>query len=181
MKHPLQSLLIVFAVGLCGLCTWQWYGQMRQQTQLNALAQTNYDQTVAIQGYTNSINTMDHEIAQLDAHLTELRDGMNSNTAVIFRLRKDNNRLTSLTDQYSNAVAVLEGRVKQADDIIRRQNESVKNIVQERDEYVNRLNQSIKDRNAIVTQYNAAVRQIEAMQTAQSQKQSTPASHGGQQ
>ena len=164
MKHPLQSLLIVFAIGLCGLCTWQWYGQMRQQNQLNALAQTNYDQTVSIQGYTNSINTMDHEIAQLDARLTELRDGVKSNIAVIFALRKDNNRLTSLTDQYSNTVVVLAVRIKQADDIIRRQNENMKNIVQERDEYVNRLNQSIKDRNAIVTQYNALVKQIEATQ-----------------
>ena len=51
MKNPLQSLLIAFAIGLCGLCTWQWYGQMLQQKRINALAQSDYDQSAAIQGY----------------------------------------------------------------------------------------------------------------------------------
>jgi peptidoglycan hydrolase CwlO-like protein len=174
MKNPPQSLLIVFAVGLCGLCTWQWYGQVLQQKQLNALAQINYDQTVAIQGYTNSINTMDHQIAQMDTRITELRDSIGSNNAVIFALRADNSRLTSLADQYSNAVVVLDGRVKQANDSIRRQNEAVKSLGQERDEYVNRLNEDIKERNDIVAKYNALVKQIEAIQAAQSKKQSPP-------
>ena len=51
MKNPLQSLLIAFAIGLCALCTWQWHGQMLQQKRLDALSQSNYDQSVAIQGY----------------------------------------------------------------------------------------------------------------------------------
>jgi len=174
MKNPLQSLLIVFAIGLCGLCTWQWFSQMRQQNQLNALAQSNYDQTVAIQGYTNSLNAADHEIAQLDARLTELRDGLKSNTAVLFAVRADHNRLTAVAEQYSNAVVVLESQLKQANEIIHQQNAGVKHLVQERDEYVSRLNQSIKDRNALVTQYNALVKQVEVLQAAQSPKQSPP-------
>ena len=174
MKNPLQSLLIIFALALCGLCTWQWYSQVLQQKQMNALAQTDYDQTVAIQGYTNSINAMDHQIAQMDARLTELRDAINSNNAVTFALRQDNSRLSSLADQYSNAVAVLEGRIAQVNDSIRRQNEAVKSLVQERDEYVNRLNDSIKEHNEIVTKYNALVKQVEQMQAAQAKKQSPP-------
>lgn len=180
MKHPLQTLLIVFALALCGLCTWQWHGQVQQQKELNALAQANYDQAASIQGYTNSIATMDHQIAQMDARLTELREAMTTNNAVIFTLRGDNSRLTSLTEQYSNAVVVLEGRVKQVDENIRRQNDAVQRIVQERDEYVNRLNQDIKERNEIVTKYNALVKQIEALQAAQSTKQAPPQNRGGQ-
>jgi len=169
-KNPLQTLLIVFALGLCGLCAWQWYGQVLQQRRLNALAQTNYDQTIAIQGYTNSIAVMDHQIAQMDARLTELRDTVASNNAALFTLRQDNSRLTASVEQYSNAVALLEARIKQANDVITRQNDSVKAVVAERDDYVTRLNQAIKDRNDIVAKYNALVKQIEQAQAAQSKK-----------
>ena len=174
MKNPLQTLLIVFALGLCGLCVWQWRSQMLQQKQLDALAQTNYDQTLAIQGYTNSISAMDHQIAQMDARITELKSAVTSNNVVIFTLREENNRLTSVAGQYSNAVAVLEVRIKQANDSILQQNDAVKNLVQERDEYVNRLNQDIKERNEIVTKYHTLVKQVEAIQAAQSKKQSSP-------
>jgi len=170
MKNPLQTLLIVFALSLCGLCAWQWYGQVLRQKRWNDLAQTNYDQTVAIQGYTNSLHVMDHQIAQMDARMTELRDTLASNNATIFGLRQENNRLTGSIDQYSNAVALLEARLKQANDSIRRQNDAIKSLVQERDEFVNRLNQSIKERNDIVVKYNALVKQVEQMQDTRNKK-----------
>ena len=168
MKTSLQFLLIVLAIGLCAVCTWQWYGQVLQQKQMNALVQSNYDQTVAIQGYTNSVNALDHQIAQMDARVTELRAAMTSNNAVIVALRSDNRRLTSMVDQYSNAVVVLEGRITQANTSIRQQNEAIKMIVLERDEYVTRLNQSVKERNETVTKYNTLVKQFEALQAVQS-------------
>jgi chromosome segregation ATPase len=164
MKNPLQTLLIVFALGLCGLCTWQWYGQMLQQKRINTLAQSNYDQSVAIQGYVSSAKKMNDQIAEMDARLTELRDTVNINSDVISKLRADNGRLTSSVEQYSKAAVELEGRLKEADDTIRRQNEGLKSLAQERDEYADRLNQSIKEHNEIVTKYNALVKQIEATQ-----------------
>jgi chromosome segregation ATPase len=157
MKNPLQSLLILFALGLCGLCTWQWYGQMLQQKRMNALAQTNYDQEVKIQGYIRSVKNMDDQIAQMDAHLTELKDAVNGDKDVISRLREDNRRLTGSVEQYSKAVAELQDRLKQANDLLKR-------LAQERDEYAGRLNQSIEEHNEIVTKYNALVKQFEATQ-----------------
>jgi chromosome segregation ATPase len=164
MKNPLQSLLIVFALGLCGLCTWQWHGQMQQQKRLNALAQSDYDQSVAIQGYISSAKKTDDQIAQTDARLAELRDAVKADEAAIAKLRADNSGLTSTVAQYSSAVTELEGRLKQADETIRGQNEALKSLAHERDDYADRLNQSIRERNDIVTKYNELVKQFEAMQ-----------------
>jgi chromosome segregation ATPase len=170
MKNFLQTTLMIFALGLCALCTWQWYIQVLQHREITRLAQTNYDQSVAIGGYTNSINTMDHQIAQMDATISELREIVKSNNITIAQLRADNNRLSSLTEQYSNAVARLEDQIKLANENIRRENEAVKSLVAERDDFVSRLNQSIKERNQIVTQYNELVKKVEEMQAAQSKK-----------
>jgi chromosome segregation ATPase len=164
MKNPLQSLLIAFAIALCGLCTWQWHGQMLQQKRMNTLAQSDYDQSVAIQGYISSAKKMDDQIAQMDGRLTELRDTVNTDNTAISKLRADNSRLTGSVEQYSKVAAELEARLKQADDAIRRQADALKNLVQERDDYADRLNQSIKERNDTVTKYNALVKQFETTQ-----------------
>jgi uncharacterized coiled-coil DUF342 family protein len=125
---------------------------------------------VAIQGYTNSINAMDRQIAQMDARITELRETIKSNSVVIFGLREENNRVSLQLNEYSNAVVTLQTQIKQANDSILRQNEAVKSLVAERDDFVNRLNESIKERNAIVEKYNELVKHVEEMQAAQTNK-----------
>lgn len=170
MKNPLQALLIVLAFGLCGLCTWQWYGQVKQRREMTALSQANYDQAVAIQGYTNSMNVMDKQISQMDAHITELKDTVKSNTVVIFGLREENNRLATQVEQYSNAVDVLQVQIKVANESIHRQNEAMKSLVAERDEYVTRLNEALKERNQVVNQYNELAKRFEELQAAQQPK-----------
>jgi chromosome segregation ATPase len=137
---------------------------MLQQKRMNTLAQSDYDQSVAIQGYISSAKKMDDQIAQMDGRLTELRDTVNTDNTAISKLRADNSRLTGSVEQYSKVAAELEARLKQADDAIRRQADALKNLVQERDDYADRLNQSIKERNDTVTKYNALVKQFETTQ-----------------
>ena len=67
MKNFQQNLLIIVALSLCGLCIYQWYGQTLQRNEIHKLEQSVYDQSAAIQSYTNSIKTMDRQIAQMDA------------------------------------------------------------------------------------------------------------------
>ena len=165
MKNPLQTLLMSLALCLCALCTWQWYGQVLQRKAMTALAQVNYDESTAIQGYTNTINNMDHQIAQMDARLSDLRDTIGSNTVTIVGLQQDNGRLNIVVDQYSNAVVVLQGQMKQANESIRRQNDAMKDLVTQRDDFVARLNESIKERNDIVTKYNELTKQLEQIQS----------------
>ena len=170
MKNPLQTLLMLLALGLCGLCTWQWHSQVLQRKDMTELAQANYDQAMAIQGYTNSINALDRQIGQMDGRITELRETIKSNSVVIFGLREENNRVSLQLNEYSNAVVTLQTQIKQSNETIIRQNEAVKSLVAERDDFVNRLNESIKERNAIVEKYNELVKHVEEMQAAQTNK-----------
>ena len=165
MKNPLQTLLMSLALCLCALCTWQWYGQVLQRKAMTALAQVNYDESTAIQGYTNTINNMDHQIAQMDARISDLRDTLSSNTATMVGLQQDKEHLNIVVDQYSNAVVVLQGQMKQANESIRRQNDAMKDLVTQRDDFVARLNESIKERNDIVTKYNELTKQLEQIQS----------------
>jgi chromosome segregation ATPase len=171
MKNPLQALLMTLALGLCALCTWQWYSQVLQRKAMTALAQTNYDEATAIQGYTNTINNMDHQMAQLDARMSDLRDTIASNATTIVDLHQETTRLNIAVESYSNAVNVLQAQIKQANESIHQQNEALKDLVSQRDDFVKRLNDSIKERNDIVTKYNELVKQLEQLQAGQSKKQ----------
>jgi predicted nucleic acid-binding Zn-ribbon protein len=158
MKNPLQSLLIGCALGLCGLCAWQWHGQVLQRQELTKLAQSNYDQAQSIRGYTNSISAMERQIATLDASLTELRDLVKSNASTIAALRLSNTSFSNAAARYK---AGAEDNAKQANEIIHQQNETIKSLVAERDRFVKQLNTSIQERNEIVTQYNALVKRVQ--------------------
>jgi len=85
-------------------------------------------------------------------------------------LREENSRLETRVEQYSNAVDAVQAQLKVANDSIRRQNEALKGLVAERDEYVNRLNEALKERNQIVTQYNDLAKRFEELQAAQQPK-----------
>ncbi|MEI8315272.1 MAG: hypothetical protein WCG79_07470 [Verrucomicrobiota bacterium] len=147
MKKLLQHLLIILALGLCGLCTWQWSGQVQQHKALASVSQTSADQAAQIMSATNSVAILDQQLAQMDARLTELRSVVQSNRTEIAAGRSENQRLT--------------GALTQANDNVRQQNESLKVVVAQRDAFLQRLNDAIQDRNAVVEKYNALVKQIE--------------------
>ena len=73
MKNFQANLFIVLAISLCGLCAWQWYEQTAQRTEIQTLNRMVYDRDAAIQGYTNSLATLNHQLNQMDASLTEVK------------------------------------------------------------------------------------------------------------
>jgi chromosome segregation ATPase len=172
MKNFQQNLLIVLALGLCVLCACQWYSQTREHVQLESQAELIHGQLAAIQDYTNSIASLNHQVDQMDARLTELKDTVKTNDQTILAQKREISRLqfTSevLTNQiadYKTAVATLEGRLKDAYDGIQKQNDAIQTLTTQRDEFIQKLNDSVKDRNDIVAKYNELAARVEKMQT----------------
>ena len=97
MKNLQQNLLIALALALCGLCAWQWYVQTVLRNHIDALDQSIFKQSTEIQGYTNSIKTMDTEIAGLQARVAELKKQAQSNDQVILAQKRDLLRLQAST------------------------------------------------------------------------------------
>jgi uncharacterized coiled-coil DUF342 family protein len=177
MKSFQQNLLIVVALSLCCLCAYQWYGQTAQRNEIQSMEQTLNGQSVAIQGYTNSIRTMDRQIAQMDTRITELKKEAKTNADFVVSQRRELNRfqataegLTNEIAEYKAAVATLEERLKAAYAGVQKQNEAMKELVAQRDELVKKFNDSVNDRNQIVNKYNDLVRQVEQSQATNTKK-----------
>ncbi len=177
MKNFQENLFVVLALGLCGLCVYQWQGQTVQRTELQRLERVVYDKSAAIQGYTNSIRSMDAQIARMDARITELKATAKTNADLAISQQRELNRLQltaeALTNQvaeYKTAVATLQGKLREAYDGIQKQNDAMKELVAQRDEFVKKFNDSVMDRNQVVSKYNDLVRQAEKNQPASSKQ-----------
>src|SRR5580658_1506062 len=141
MKNFQQNLLIVLALGLCGLCVYQWYAQTVQRTEIQAQNQMIYDRDAAIQSDTNSIATMNAQIAQMDERITEIKAAAATNEqlvvsqkAQIFQLQFDNENLTNEVQQYTNAMDQLTAKLKNAYTGIQQQNQAITNLLSQRDD-----------------------------------------------
>jgi len=178
MKNFQQNLLILLALSLCALCVYQWHGQTVQRTEFEKSNQIVYEKTAAIQGYTNSIKTMDHQIAQMGAELAQLRTAAKTNEQLMVFQKGEINKLQAtaggLTNQigeYKKAVDTLEANLKEAYAGIQKQNESLKELVAQRDEFVKKFNDSVKERNDIVNKYNDLVDRVQKQQSGGAAKQ----------
>jgi chromosome segregation ATPase len=171
MKNFQVKLFVALALGLCGLCAWQWYFQTVQRGQMEEQSRTIYERDKAIQGYTNSIRTMDLHIAEMDRRITELKQTLMTNGEFIIvqkrevaRLAASNDTLSAEIAQYTNAIAFLESKLKEAYDGIKKQNEAVEQLAAQRDEFVKKYNDSVKDRNDVVVKYNEVVDRLNKLQ-----------------
>ena len=75
----------------------------------------------AIQGYTNSIKTLDGQIAQMDARITELKAEVKTNVQLVVTQKREINRMqaaaagmTNQIAEYRSAVESLQGKLKEA-------------------------------------------------------------------
>jgi predicted transcriptional regulator len=116
---------------------------------------------------------MDGQIAQMDARLTEVKAEAKTNADLIINQRREiklsqitAESLTNALTEYKAAVTNLQGRLKDAYDGIQKQNEAMKELVAQRDEFVKKFNDEMKDRNDVVNKYNDLVRQVEKNQAA---------------
>ena len=172
MKNFHQNLLITLALCLCALCAWQWYGQTVQRVEFDKLNAIANEKSALIQGYTNSIETMQHQIGQMDTSITELKGTVATNNQTILAQRRElnqldaqNSALTNDVAQYKQAVDTLDARLKDAYDGIKKQNDQLKQLAGERGEFVKKYNDIVIDRNTIVSNYNDLAARFKKLQS----------------
>jgi uncharacterized coiled-coil DUF342 family protein len=179
MKNFQQCLLIVLALGLCVLCAWQWNFQTVQRDRIDRLDQQVFKQAVAIQGYTNSIVGMEAEIAGQQERINVLKKTIGSNEDVIISGKRDVLRLQLTVEGMSNEIAqyqaltnLLAGKLTEAYDGIRKQNEAISNLVTQRDEFIAKYTNSVNARNDVVAKYNDLVQEMKKLEDAQNANRS---------
>jgi chromosome segregation ATPase len=171
MKNFQYNLLIILALGLCGLCAFQWHIETVQRNEITTLNQMVYQKNVSYQDATNSIATLSHQVEQMDARLTQIKNEAATNEQLIvsqkveiLQLRFENENFTNQITQYKTAVDDLAAKLKDAYAGIEKQNETITNLVAQRDDFVKKYNDSVKDRNDVVAKYNDLVSQIDKTQ-----------------
>src|SRR5271155_245970 len=129
MKNFQLNLLIGLALALCGLCAFQWHEQTVQRNEIQTLNGMVYQNNVDIQDATNSIATLNHQIEQMDARITEIKAVAATNEQLVVsqkaemvQLQFANENLTNEVAQYQAAVNTLESKLKEAYAGINRQN-----------------------------------------------------------
>ncbi len=169
MKNFQANLFIVLAIGLCSLCVWQWYEQTVQRTEIQTLNRIVYDRNAAIQGYTNSIATLNHQVNQMDTRLTEIKAVVATNEqlvisqkAEIVQLQFANETATNEIVQYKAGVDALEAKLKEAYAGIDEQNGAISNLVAKQNDLIQKYNDEVKDRNDVVAKYNELVKQVQS-------------------
>ena len=174
MKNFQQNLLIILALALCGLCAFQWHGQTVQRGEITTMNGIVFQKNVAIQDATNSLATLNHQVEQMDARLTEIKAAAATNAQRIVKqkteieqLRFTNAALTNEIAQYKSAVDTMTAKLKDAYAGIEKQNGIITSLVSQRDDLVKKYNDSVKDRNDVVTRYNDLVKQVREQQGSQ--------------
>ncbi|MGO9003871.1 MAG: hypothetical protein ACLQHM_18075 [Limisphaerales bacterium] len=169
MKNFQVNLFIVLAIGLCSLCVWQWYEQTVQRTDIQTLNRIVYDRNAAIQGYTNSIATLNHQVNQMDMRITEIKAVVATNEqlvisqkAEIVQLQFANETATNEIVQYKAGVDALEAKLKEAYAGIDEQNGAISNLVAKQNDLIQKYNDEVKDRNDVVAKYNELVKQVQS-------------------
>jgi chromosome segregation ATPase len=174
MKNFHQNLFIILAVCLCGLCAYQWYSQTVQRTEVQKLNDLVYQKSIALRDDTNSIATLNHQISQMDASLTELKTAEKTNAEILSsqkieltRLNTVNDWLTNTVAQYQDAVGTLTNKLAEAYAGIEKQNAAMKALATERNDLVQKYNDEVKDRNNVVSNYNTLAAQVQKLQGKQ--------------
>jgi chromosome segregation ATPase len=169
MKNFQQNLLIVLAIALCGLCAWQWYAQTVQRKTIGDLNQMVFDRNAAIENYTNSIASLNLHINEMDGRIADLKVTVATNEQMVIsqkaqieQLQFDNGNFSNEVAQYKVAVGTLEAKLKDADDGIDKQNETISNLLSQRNDLVQKYDELATNRNEIVARYNEMVKQSEA-------------------
>jgi chromosome segregation ATPase len=173
MKQFQQRLLILLAIGLCGLCARQWYVQSMQHVEIVRLENGVAEKNGALLNASNTLKTADHQVMRMDAEISGLSATIKTNVQLIAaqnrelkELQAAHDALSSRVDEYKKVVAALEIKLKDSYDGIKKQNEAVQQLVTQRDDFVARYNASIKERNEIVAKYNDLAKEIEKHQPA---------------
>lgn len=168
MKNFQQNLLIVLALGLCGLCAWQWYAQTVQRKEIQTQNQMLYERDATIQSDTNSIATLNSKINDMDTRIAEIKAAAATNEQLVIsqkaqieQLQFANENFTNEISQYKAAMDTLDSRLKTAYSGLDQQNETITNLLSQRAELVEKYDELATNRNDIVLKYNALVKQMD--------------------
>ena len=161
MKAFLVALLMVFALGLCVLITFQWVREVQLRHNIQSLTDEVQNKKEAIQNLNGVIKRSEDEDARLEGLKKDLTETVKSNRVEIVRLEKELDKSQAETERQIKQVDVYKEALSKANENIQRQNatlaqqnEEMKKLAEERNTVVVKLNKTVEEFNDLVKKWN---------------------------
>jgi len=161
MRTFLQNLLIVFALALCALISFQWVRETDLRKQLQTLTDKVHDRDQNLLQMQASIRQDESEIQRLDGINKQLSQTLKSNDVQIATLAKDLEKTTKEAEHYQQqsaaykeAIETANANVKTANERIQTQNQEIQKIASERNDLAKKFNTLAEEHNDLVTKWN---------------------------
>ena len=164
MKNFQRNLFVVLAIALCGTCAYQWYLQAVQLNTIEKLNGTVYQKSSDLQAYTNALKTRDDEIIHLHLRHTYYKQIIASNDQWAITEKREVARLQSAADIMSNEIVQYKAAVDKFAGQLKEAYAGEKELAAQRDEFVKKLNDSIKAQNGLTAKYNELVDRFNKLQ-----------------
>ena len=152
---------MLFALGLCGLITFQWVREVRLRHNIQGLTDEVQNKKEAIQNLTGVIKRSDDEIARLEGLKKDLTETVKSNRLEIAGLERELDKAQAETERQMKQVDIYKDALTKANDNIKRQNETItqqneemKKLADERNNVVLKLNKTVEEFNDLVKKWN---------------------------
>ena len=178
MNKFLPNLLIVLALGLCGLVAYQWNREARLHADRQGLQNTLAKRDKTIQDLQAALKRIEQEVGRLDALKSELTGTTKTNRWEIDALRKslshaekEGNTLREQLRIYQQAVDKQNENLKQQNGIITEQNARMQALAADRNATVEKFNKLAKEYNQLVKDYTELADRINARPASSGQPQ----------
>lgn len=161
MKTFLNNLLIVFAIALCALISFQWVRETDLRKTVQSLNDTIHEKLELIQTLQADVRRNQAEIVRLDGIKNELTQTVKTNNLQIAALSRDLEKTASEVERaerqvevYKNALQTANESIKKQNENIARQNEEMAKLAEDRNEIVKKYNKTAADFNELATKWN---------------------------
>ncbi len=161
MKTFLQSLLIFFALCLCGLSVFQWVRETDLRADIQKLHDDIHARDEHVQQLTSDVKQDESEIQRLDGLYKSATATLKSNDVRIATLTKDldkSNRALEVSHQesenFKTALEAANSNVKIANENIQKQKEELQKMVAQETDLVDRLKKVTSDYNELAAKWN---------------------------
>ena len=164
MKKFLLTLLVVLALALCGLSTFQWVRESWMRSEIVGLNDTIFDKSKVIQVLEGTIKRTEAEVVRLDNLKTELNETVKTNRQEILTLTRKADKLERDVEVHQTQIEIYKVAVEKANDSIKKQNDDILKQNEEMRKLVEERNTNVVKFNKLVEQYNDLVKQFNKLQ-----------------
>ena len=165
MKRLLETLLIVLALALCGLCASQWSREQRLRQSIDELKDDQKKKTEKIENLVAANKRFDEQVGALIQKSSELEAASRDQAHNVADMNRKLARAESLANSLTNAVSQLREAVEDRNNKIREANEKIKGLANERNDVVKKSNELVAKSNEIIKKYNELVEGYEKLQS----------------